>query len=113
MSDPRAKGGKGGAANAKAEPKKQTTQSARAGLQVSINHLVTRPINLHPIATIASLDLAAGSVLAISPVHPRYSHPSIHLFACWSTLRPFQWEIHPLETRQCTARWRKDVFGTL
>ncbi len=37
MSDPRAKGGKGGAAKDKAEPKKQTTQSARAGLQVSID----------------------------------------------------------------------------
>lgn len=36
MSDPRAKGGKGGAANAKAEPKKQVSQSARAGLQVSL-----------------------------------------------------------------------------
>lgn len=38
MSDPRAKGGKGGA-NAKAEAKKQVTQSARAGLQVSIDPL--------------------------------------------------------------------------
>lgn len=41
MSDPRAKGGKGGAANAKAEPKKQVSQSARAGLQVSYSQRTT------------------------------------------------------------------------
>ncbi|SNX81795.1 probable histone H2A F/Z family member HTZ1 [Melanopsichium pennsylvanicum] len=39
MSDPRAKGGKGGAANAKAEPKKQVTQSARAGLQFPVGRI--------------------------------------------------------------------------
>ncbi|SPO42729.1 probable histone H2A F/Z family member HTZ1 [Moesziomyces antarcticus] len=37
MSDPRAKGGKGG--NAKVEPKKQVTQSARAGLQFPVGRI--------------------------------------------------------------------------
>ena len=39
MSDPRAKGGKGGSANAKADANKKapTTQSARAGLQVGLS----------------------------------------------------------------------------
>ncbi|CCF54218.1 hypothetical protein NDA18_002362 [Ustilago nuda] len=37
MSDPRAKGGKGG--NAKVEPKKSVTQSSRAGLQFPVGRI--------------------------------------------------------------------------
>lgn len=59
MSDPRAKGGKGGA-TAKVEAKKQTTQSARAGLQVSIHHPIQHLVDMQSHPPIDRLVLSAG-----------------------------------------------------
>ncbi|ETS63717.1 hypothetical protein PaG_02025 [Moesziomyces aphidis] len=71
MSDPRAKGGKGG--NAKVEPKKQVTQSARAGLQISfrLSGSCVMP-SIHPASTRRSGASCLGdaSLVQASPLEP-------------------------------------------